>query len=500
MKQITSWVYRFSIPRQSHAAALACFFALAVPSNSFGQTTVASATDTTGTTTTTGTVSPATAATADTAQPAPAPPPAKPPSASDAAPITAFPATLVNEEFPRWLRFSGEYRIRPEEHTAYSFTPRANDGFVLSRLRLNIEVKPAPWFSMFVQAQDSEAGGIQPSHVTTSIKDVFDLRQAYLEFRTGEKSWFRLRIGRQEFRYGQERLIGVSDWTNAPRVFDAVRLTLGPEKAHVDVFTSAVVVNHPESFDTHPGGFTFHGIYGSLSDVVPKATIEPYVLWKALPVVTSEEGKIGDENLWTYGFRWLGKLPRNFDYTAEAARQGGNYSGDKIQAWGGYGIAGYTILRLPLKPRFSAQYDYASGDNKKKDGVVGTFDQLYPSNHDVFGLVDLFGWRNIRQVRAGVAVKPTSRLNVSFDFRDLYLANTHDSLYGSTGSVLVKTPATGALHDDIGQEPEIQTTYALRKNITTGAGYAYLFAGRFLTENSPGERATIVYIFMTYKF
>ncbi len=100
----------------------------------------------------------------------------------------------------------------------------------LSRLRLNIEVKPTPWFSTFVQAQDAEAGGIQPKHVTSSIKDVFDLRQGYLEFRSDEKGWFRLRIGRQEFRYGQERLIGVSDGTNVTRVFDALRLVVGTEK------------------------------------------------------------------------------------------------------------------------------------------------------------------------------------------------------------------------------------------------------------------------------
>jgi hypothetical protein len=498
VKKIRKWPDALSTNEQFNVQLVVLLLVLASPIGSFGQSSVASTTDTTSATETTSTTEPA-VATADSTQP-PAPSVPAQATASNDAPPSAFPATIVNDEFPRWLRFSGEYRIRPEEHTAYSFARGADDGFVLSRLRLNIEVKPTPWFSTFVQAQDAEAGGIQPKHVTSSMKDVFDLRQAYLEFRSGEKGWFRLRIGRQELRYGQERLIGVSDWTNVTRVFDAVRLVIGTDKAHVDVFSSAVVVDYPTSFDTHPGGLTFHGIYGSFSDLVPKASIEPYLLWKAIPVVTSEEGKLGDENLWTYGFRWTGKTPRNFDYTVEAAKQGGNYSSDQIEAWGGYGIAGYSIPRLPLKPRLSVQYDYASGDNKKKDGIVGTFDQLYPSNHDVFGLVDLFGWRNIRQMRAGMSVKPIDRLNVNFDFRDLYLANGNDSLYGSTGSVLVKTPAAGALHDGIGQEPELSTTYLLRRNITIGAGYAYLFAGRFLTENSPGSRATIVYVFMTYKF
>jgi hypothetical protein len=414
--------------------------------------------------------------------------------------LTDFPASEVNKVFPSWLHFSGEYRIRPEEHTAYSFKPDNNDGFVLSRLRLNLEITPTTWFDAFVQAQDSEAGGITPAHITTSIKDVFDLRQAYVQFQNGENGWIRFRVGRQELRYGQERLVGVSDWTNAPRVFDAFRLVLGTTKDHVDLFSASVVVNNPVAFDNHTGGMNFHGMYGSFSSLVPKAHIEPYVFWKALPLVKSEEGTLGNENLWTYGFRWTGELPLNFDYTVETAKQTGNFATDTIAAWAGYANLGYSIPKLRFQPRFLIQYDYASGDNKLKDGKVGTFDQLYPSNHDVFGLVDLFGWRNIIQQRAGVEVKPANHLSVLADFRDLYLANGNDSLYSSTGAVLVKTPATGALHRDVGLEPDLSAKYDLQKNIIIGAGYGYLFAGRFLTENSAGDRASIVYTFATYKF
>src|SRR5579864_431341 len=45
----------------------------------------------------------------------------------------------INKILPKWLSFSGEYRIRPEDHTAYNFISGANDGFLLSRLRLNLQ-------------------------------------------------------------------------------------------------------------------------------------------------------------------------------------------------------------------------------------------------------------------------------------------------------------------------------------------------------------------------
>jgi hypothetical protein len=272
--------------------------------------------------------------------PGPANPPASALNTRIGSALTDFPAEEINKEFPNWLHFSGEYRIRPEDHTAYSFTPGNNDGLVLSRLRLNLEFTPTPWFHAFVQAQDSEAPAIAQNHITTSIKNVFDLRQAYVQFQNGEKGWFRFRVGRQELRYGQERLIGVSDWTNAPRVFDAFRLVLGTAKDHVDLFSASVVVNNPVAFDNHAGGMNFHGMYGSVSSLIPKARVEPYVFWKALPRVRSEEGIAGDENLWTYGLRWTGQLPLNFDYTVEGAKQTGNLSNDSIAAWAGYANVG----------------------------------------------------------------------------------------------------------------------------------------------------------------
>jgi hypothetical protein len=426
----------------------------------------------------------------------PAPPK---PATAPASTLSVVPSKEVNKVLPKWLRFSGEYRMRLEEHTAYSFTPGVNDGFLLSRLKLNIEIKPTPWVSAFVQAQDSSPISIAPAHITTSIKDPLDLHQAYIQFQNGEKSWIRFRVGRQEMRYGQERLIGVSDWVNAPRVFDGFRLVVGTDKDHVDVFSTSVVVNNSTAFDRHAGGMNFHGLYGSLSNLVPKASVEPYLFWKALPLVTSEEGKAGQENLWTYGLRWTGQLPLKFDYTVETAKQSGTYSTDSIQAWAGYANIGYSP-KLPLKPRFLVQYDYASGDNKLKDSKVGRFDQLYPSNHDVFGLADLLGWENIVQLRAGFAVQPRNHLTVNFDFRSLRLANGNDSLYSSTGAVLVKTPATGALSTAVGREPDLYARYDLRSNVTLGGGYGYLFARQFLQANSRGDRASIVYTFATYKF
>jgi hypothetical protein len=119
-----------------------------------------------------------------------------PPVAATTDPSFLALSSYLNKNLPEWLRVSGQYRIRTEEHTAYSFVPGVNDEYAVSRLRLNFDIAPTSWFHTFVQVQDAEAPGIAPAHITSSIKDVFDLRQLYVEFHDGKNGWFRLRTGR----------------------------------------------------------------------------------------------------------------------------------------------------------------------------------------------------------------------------------------------------------------------------------------------------------------
>jgi hypothetical protein len=409
-------------------------------------------------------------------------------------------SSYANRSLPAWLRVSGEYRIRPEGHTAYSFTPGIDDAYVLSRLRLNLDVGPTRWFHVYVQAQDSQALGMDSTHVTGSYKDVFDLRQAYIDFRDRENGWFRLRTGRQELQFGAQRLVGSSDWGNTARVFDGMRLTLGHEGGRIDVFTSSVVVNHPTSFDDHQGGMSFHGAYGSFAHLLPNATVEPYAFWKTANTVKTPEGVLGNESEFTFGLRSAGKLPRGFDYTMEGARQAGHYSKDTIFAWAGYGIVGYSPSYLPLKPRFSAEYGYATGADAKSTGRMETYDPLYPTTHGILGITDLFGWRNLRHLRASAEVKPLRRLALNFDYHTLQLASRYDGVYNTSGSAIVKAPEGGALSKDVGQETDGYFKYELRSNINLGGGFGHLFAGRFLKQNSKGSDASYPYFFMSYKF
>jgi Alginate export len=79
----------------------------------------------------------------------------------------------------------------------------------------------------------------------------------------------------------------------------------------------------------------------------------------------------------------------------------------------------------------SLEYNYASG-NAAKDGEPNTFDQFYPSNHNYYGMIDQFGWKNMKNERAGFDFLPLKKLKVRTDFNEFYLATVQDGLYNST--------------------------------------------------------------------
>ncbi len=236
-----------------------------------------------------------------------------------------------------------------------------------------------------------------------------DIRQAYVEFGKPEAPSFLLRVGRQELVFGEQRLIGHLNWTNTARSFDAARLTLQHSKYKVDLFAASVVNLREGTANKSSGGNDIHGAYGSITKVVPNATIEPFVFWRLARGTKTETGLPGKTDRKVYGTRFLGKLPANFDYNLEAAGQTGSVGDGRHSSRGLPRGAGLHAHELQEEAAVVLEYNYASGDETPGDGVQQTFDQLYPTGHDKQGLADQVGWKNIHDLRTGIEYKPTSQ-------------------------------------------------------------------------------------------
>lgn len=178
-----------------------------------------------------------------------------------------------------------------------------------------------------------------------------------------------------------------------------------------------------------------------------------------------------------------------------------------FSAWAGHWLVGRTIPSGRTSYRAFGEYNYASGDETPGDGTRGTFDQLYPTAHDKYGLGDQVGWKNIHHVRAGLELRPQSKLLLGGGYHSFWLATPRDALYSAAGAVLARMPAglpteaqsakVGALDRHVGQELDVQATYTPSARIQVTGGYAHLFPGAFLKAATPGKSYSAPYVMVT---
>ena len=231
-------------------------------------------------------------------------------------------------------------------------------------------------------------------------------------------------------------------------------------------------------FDKSGNGNRLFGAYGSTAAIVPRSTIEPYVFWKRDSNLRTELNTTDNLNLATIGVRWAGKLPRRIDYGTEMAVQTGSLGADNVQAWAGHWqLRAGAPTRVPLG--LTGEYNYASGDADPTDGTRGTFDQLYPTGHDKYGLADQVGWRNIHHLRTGVDVTPIKALLLTASYHSWWLAERNDALYNAGGAVIARAVG-GAINRHVGQEIDVQASRPITPQLQLSGGYAYIFPGAFL--------------------
>jgi hypothetical protein len=174
--------------------------------------------------------------------------------------------------------------------------------------------------------------------------------------------------------------------------------------------------------------------------------LEPYVLFKQTLLIKSEAGTLGDALVTSPWVPITGKLRGGFDYTGEGLVQHGSYSTDRVSARAGTVSMGWMAAVVSWMPRLNVEYNYASGDPGAKDGNRNTFDQFYPSNHSYYGMIDQFGWKNMKNYRFGMDFVVRKQLKVRGDFNEFYLATTQDSLFASSGSSAVLNRKADSAH------------------------------------------------------
>ncbi|MFN8060407.1 MAG: alginate export family protein [Vicinamibacterales bacterium] len=385
-----------------------------------------------------------------------------------------------------------------EGFSGQAATKAKDDTYYLNRVRFEATIRPSTRVEGFVQMQDAEVSAYGLGTPPVSIENKIDLRQAYAAFSVPGPRGVMLRAGRQELVFGEQRLVGNGDWGNVARVFDGARGAFYRPGVRIDAFVVLPARLVPDGFDRTKTDETFWGAVGSTTKLLPHGTLEPYALVKRLHLAIGETGTAGSVLVATYGARAVGLIAAGFDYNVEAAWQTGHVATDTLRAWAGHYALGRSWATAALAPRVTVEVNHASGDDDPRNERLGTFDQLYPTNHNKYGIADQMGWRNMRDAMIGVQLSPNKKAKISTEVHHLLLATTNDGLYVDNGTRRVLNRA--ATSRDVGTELDLFGAYAWSSRVNVGAGVGYLVAGEYLNQSTGGGAVWAPYVMWNVKF
>ncbi|HEU4401355.1 MAG TPA: alginate export family protein [Candidatus Polarisedimenticolia bacterium] len=390
--------------------------------------------------------------------------------------------------------FSGEARFRPEWRDNADLNSAVDDdlrqGFM--RLRLGVTGKVRDDVTLFVQAQDSRVAGEETS--TASNQKNLDLHQGYVAAALGAAKSLTLTLGRQEWAYGDHRLIGNFVWDNVGRAFDGARLRFARARFFLDGLLARIT-----SRPSGGGGSTGSDLYGLYAQAAPRKGAEYEGYWLAYAddlLAAGETGAPGKTRINAVGGRAKDRLGR-FDFVAEAVLERGDFRGDSLRAHAAAGQAGLTWGQ-GVKVRTFGGYDFATGDRNPADGRREEFFNFFPTNHPHYGYMDYEGWRNLKSPYGGIGVT-RGRHYVQAKVHRFALEQARGPWKNAGGDVLGSDP-TGASGSQVGRELDLTYRLAWRDRTTVECGYSRFEPGRFARRTRGGDPSGWAYVMLTFGF
>lgn len=331
------------------------------------------------------------------------------------------PIPLVEDSAPQLLEVGGQFRIRTEQSDRIDFD--TNRGFSSLRLRGDFYFHPSESVIFLLEPQANHVFGepllrtVTPSanaNVATSGANqdpILSFHQAYVQLRL--LPLWQITAGRQLFSYGDEVLVGLSDWENPGRSFDGIRSRLDFSFGFWDVFTTKI---WDASTQTVPSrDKDFHGTVSEWRSDGSSLILQPYFFW------------LRDHRAQIYELFSLGLHTRkqlgNFRVAFEGTGQWGDSSGAQVWA------------EVQTQP-FSAYEAFVGLDAFYSSP---DFNSLFPSVHKWLGWADVLGRRNLSGAGGRIGFRPTSLLEC--EVRGLHFIRTHTDFPGYKRDGL--TPLTG---------------------------------------------------------
>ena len=237
-------------------------------------------------------------------------------------------------------------------------------------------------------------------------------------------------------------------WLNIPHTFDAVKVRYQDSFFGVDLFAANLVYVERDHFEDSnsqdtsrvPDPFDFPGLSkDNVTELYLFArNVSGGIVTDNWSLVPAPFRFTAPQDLYTFGYRTKTKPGAlgPWDYGIEAMWQTGDRTAvfpattvavakaaprlDQ-DAWAFILQGSYTWKEVPMTPKLAAIVSMASGDKNSADKDSQTFQNLLPSNHGLYGMMDLSSLQNIEDYRLSFSTKPTSTTSLTLDVHQQYL-------------------------------------------------------------------------------
>lgn len=266
-----------------------------------------------------------------------------------------------------------------------------------------------------------------------------DIQIGLIKYTQGATS---IQFGRQEAKFGAQRLLGTRDGTNVRRVWDGIRWTQGfTNDKKADFFALQLVDVEPNGIfnDSSNGKRKIYGAYSQL--LLLDTNIDLYLINHKRTSSNSIEG-VGRENRTSIGARLSADREKYF-WDWEVIYQFGNLGESEIDAWT---LATNTGYRFESERNWEAvlSMNIASGDKRIGDSKLGTLNGLYPRGN-YFSEASILGPSNFYNFHPYLRFEVIPSIQVTVDLNFYWRLERADGVYGPSGN-LIRRPNDSTSH------------------------------------------------------
>jgi hypothetical protein len=339
--------------------------------------------------------------------------------------IVSTASSLVAQDSARTqapkIAVTGQVRLRSEwDDRRVLADERVNVHLLRSRLRATAH--PLAWITVLGEVQDArflgESDPAQGRGTTDASAPQLDMHQAFAQVDTPLHLPLRLRFGRQEMTFANERLVGVSAWSNTGRSFDGVRATWHAARS-LNVDGWAHRLSAPAA--AAPGAQNFYGAWATWTPA-PAVAVDGFALRDDNTARIRRGGDLGRRVLGrsTLGASLRGTAGRLAVELEGAGQTGRGAASDstareEIRAFMESVTASVALLPR-TQTRLGGVFTVLSGDGSPADGHDGRFSTLFGTNHRLYGTMDivpeLAGTHGLVDVGATLAHAPLPALRL----------------------------------------------------------------------------------------